>query len=145
METKQIIFKQEPKRGATNIRQWNIQTTKSSLGWNVCDGLLFIHVILGCDTTSQLLGIGKGEGRRSCKIYHSWSMLMYSTTKIIWKKISLMPVPDKMLLVPCMEEGHQKLWMNYDTVISVQRWLTKCCSSCSSPVTFTNFSYCKIL
>ena len=26
----------------------------------VCDNLLFIHVILGCDSTSCLFGIGKG-------------------------------------------------------------------------------------
>lgn len=62
MENKTVMFQPEPKRGATNIRQWNIQATKLSIGLNVCNCLLFIHALLGCDTTSQLFGIGKGKG-----------------------------------------------------------------------------------
>ena len=30
------------------------------LGPDVCDHILFIHAILGCDVTSRLFGLGKG-------------------------------------------------------------------------------------
>src|SRR6267154_730197 len=62
LENKQVIFQPEPKSGANRIRKWNIQATKCVLGLHVCNGLLFLHAILGCDTTSQLFGIGKGKG-----------------------------------------------------------------------------------
>ena len=31
------------------------------LGYQICDNLLFAHALLGCDTTSRVLGIGKPE------------------------------------------------------------------------------------
>ena len=40
-------------------RMWNIKAVKRELGESVCDDILFIHAILGCDTTSRLYGIGK--------------------------------------------------------------------------------------
>ena len=39
---------------------WNIDHVKDSLGEDVCSYLLFIHALLGCDTTSSLFGFGKG-------------------------------------------------------------------------------------
>ena len=35
----------------------NINGVKSKL---ICSNILFLHAILGCDTTSHLYGIGKG-------------------------------------------------------------------------------------
>ncbi|XP_065915240.1 uncharacterized protein [Dysidea avara] len=56
-----IFFKPEPKRTTTKkLRVWNISAAKKKLGPEVCKNLLFLHAILGCDTTSQLYGIGKG-------------------------------------------------------------------------------------
>ena len=37
-----------------------MKVLKEKLGQEVCSKLLFIHAILGCDTTSRLYGIGKG-------------------------------------------------------------------------------------
>jgi hypothetical protein len=39
---------------------WNIKETKGSIGLAICSNLLFLHAILGCDTTSSLYGLGKG-------------------------------------------------------------------------------------
>ena len=39
---------------------WNIPQIKRSLGDEVCESILQIHAILGCDTTSRIHGIGKG-------------------------------------------------------------------------------------
>ena len=32
----------------------------TELGEGICDNILFLHAILGCDTTSRLYEIGKG-------------------------------------------------------------------------------------
>lgn len=56
----QLFFKPEPKSHAKKRpRTWNIQTTRAALGNAVCENILFIHAILGCDTTSRLHGLGK--------------------------------------------------------------------------------------
>jgi len=34
--------------------------SEQQIGKDICDNILFIHAILGCDTTSRLYGIGKG-------------------------------------------------------------------------------------
>lgn len=41
-------------------RVWDIKNALVSLGDHVCSNILFVHAILGCDTTSHLFGIGKG-------------------------------------------------------------------------------------
>ncbi len=48
-------------RGTTKKnRIWDIKVTQSELGADICNNILFIHAILGCDTTSRLYGLGKG-------------------------------------------------------------------------------------
>ena len=39
----------------------SIRATKQKLGQDICSNILFIHAILGCDTTSRLYGIGKEQ------------------------------------------------------------------------------------
>jgi hypothetical protein len=41
---------------------WDIHKLQGHLGADVCQNILFIHAILGCDTTSKLHGFGKGVG-----------------------------------------------------------------------------------
>ena len=54
------LFMQYSKRGTTkNSRIWDIKVTQSELGSDI-GNIMFIHAILGCDTTSRLCGIGKG-------------------------------------------------------------------------------------
>ena len=63
LDSKPLYFIPEPKKNArrTEHKLWNIQETKESLGEDVCVNILFIHAILGCDTTSHMYGIGKGK------------------------------------------------------------------------------------
>ena len=56
-----ILFKPEPKKSTKRPRVWSIKSVKKQLGPEVCNNILFLHAILGCDTTSQLYGIGKGN------------------------------------------------------------------------------------
>ena len=46
---------------------WNVKKTKSALGLDVCSNILFVHALLGCDTTSRILGIGKPVVLRKLK------------------------------------------------------------------------------
>ena len=48
-------------RGTTKKnRIWDIKVNQCELGADICNNILFIHAILGCDTTSRLYGLGKG-------------------------------------------------------------------------------------
>ena len=39
---------------------WDIKEAKLKLGADLCDNLLFVHAILGCNTTSSVYSLGKG-------------------------------------------------------------------------------------
>ena len=60
MDTHDLYFCPEPKKNAKKPRIWNIKATNRQLGEEMCKHILFLHAILGCDTTSHLHGIGKG-------------------------------------------------------------------------------------
>ena len=60
LESHDLFFRPEPKKNTKKLRTWNIKATKEKLGQDICSNILFIHAILGCDTTSHLYGIGKG-------------------------------------------------------------------------------------
>ena len=62
-----ILFKPEPKKSTKRPRVWSIKSVKKQLGPEVCNNILFLHAILGCDTTSQLYGIGKGNSLKKFK------------------------------------------------------------------------------
>ena len=61
LDTCNLLFKPEPKKKAKNIQVWDIQAVKRQLGAEVCNHILFLHSILGCDTTPRLHGLGKGK------------------------------------------------------------------------------------
>ena len=55
------LFMQCSTRGTTKEnRIWDIKVTQSELDADICNNILFIHAILGWDTTSRLYGLGKG-------------------------------------------------------------------------------------
>ena len=55
-----LFFAPEPKKNAKK-RVWDIKLIQKDLGLFTCKHILFLHAILGCDTTSRLFGIGKGS------------------------------------------------------------------------------------
>jgi 5'-3' exonuclease len=55
-----IFFKPEIKTGTKTPRCWNIKAVQRCLGRDTCNNLLFVHAILGCDTTSRVFSLGKG-------------------------------------------------------------------------------------
>ena len=43
----------------TAPKVWGIKETKLKLGNDLCGNLLFVHAILGCDTTPNVFSLGK--------------------------------------------------------------------------------------
>ena len=59
MDSHEVFLKSEPNKSAQHNTIWCIMQSKQSLGPDVCNHILFIHAILGCDVTSRLFGLGK--------------------------------------------------------------------------------------
>ena len=60
MDSHEVFLKSGPKQSAQQNKIRCIRQSKQLLGPDVCDHILFIHAILGCDVTSRLFGLGKG-------------------------------------------------------------------------------------
>ena len=61
MDAHEVFLKSEPKKSAQQKKYGAfIRQSKQLLGPDVCDHILFIHAILGCDVTSRLFGLRKG-------------------------------------------------------------------------------------
>ncbi|KAK6191116.1 hypothetical protein SNE40_002860 [Patella caerulea] len=55
-----VFFTTEPKKMSLKpTKCWDITTARSLLGPSLCEHLLFLHAVSGCDTTSRLYGVGK--------------------------------------------------------------------------------------
>ena len=54
-----VYFAPEPKKNSKS-RVWDISEIQMKLGPYLCNQMLYIHAMLGCDTTSRFHGIGKG-------------------------------------------------------------------------------------
>ena len=61
LDSHSIFFRPEPKKGTKNPRVWDITAIKKQLGHEICTHILFLHAVLGCDTTSRLHSIGEGN------------------------------------------------------------------------------------
>ena len=54
-----IYFRSDANKQSKEHRVYNINLLKETLGDDVCNELLFIHVYSGCDSNSRIYGIGK--------------------------------------------------------------------------------------
>jgi len=55
-----IFFRSGQKSGMkTKPRSWYVRATRRNLGEVLCENMIFIHALLGCDTISRVHGIGK--------------------------------------------------------------------------------------
>ena len=60
-----------PQQRSSKTKVWLIKEIKKQLPKSITDNILFIHAVLGCDTTSRLQGIGKGVGMKKLeKLYN---------------------------------------------------------------------------
>ncbi|KAG1682203.1 hypothetical protein GQR58_011204 [Nymphon striatum] len=78
-----LYFQPEPKVNSKKNSTWNIKLVKQDLGDAVCDGILFIHAILGSDTTSHVHGFGKGASLKmftTSKQFQNQASIFYNET-----------------------------------------------------------------
>ena len=68
MSAHDLFFIPQPKPRSNTRKVWNIKETVSALGPEICTNILFLDAILGCDTTSALHGIGKGQALKKIKM-----------------------------------------------------------------------------
>ena len=54
LESHDLLFCPEPKKNTKQPGIWNIKTVKQRLGPDICQHILFMYAVLGCDTTSRL-------------------------------------------------------------------------------------------
>ena len=67
------FFRPESKSNTKNPRIWSIKATcKQMLGPDICSHIFFIHALLGCDTTSRLYEIGKGDSLKRFRASHTF-------------------------------------------------------------------------
>ena len=53
------VYLGNSRSGTTQAKFWDIQKVQDEIGSNICQQLLFVHAISGCDTTSAVYGLGK--------------------------------------------------------------------------------------
>ena len=59
--TRDLFLIPQPKQKSMTRKIWDIKKIKAVLGPETCAYILFVHAILGCDTTSGIHRIGKGS------------------------------------------------------------------------------------
>ena len=90
IESYEFFFCPEPKKNTKQPRIWNIKVAKQRLGADICQHILFLHAVLGSDTTHRLHGIGKGASlkkfqasnsfRQQAKVPHTHSASKHDVT-----------------------------------------------------------------
>ena len=76
-----LFLKPELRKSTKKSRVWNIHAVIKQFGPDISSSILFLHAILGCDTTSQLHGIGKGNSLkkfRDCNHFRDLSVAFNS-------------------------------------------------------------------
>ena len=86
LEAHDLFFCPEPKKNTKQPRIWNIKVTKQRLWPDICQHILFLHAVLGYDTTSRLHGIGKEASLEKFQASNSFRqqakvLLMQSASK----------------------------------------------------------------
>ena len=59
LESHDLFFCPEPKKNTKQPRVWNIRAVKQRLGPDICQHILILHAVLGCEYHIRLYGIGK--------------------------------------------------------------------------------------
>ena len=112
-----LFFIPQPKQRSTTRKIREIKKTKAALGPETCANNLFVHAVLGCDTTSGIHGIGKGNCAR--RVHNFRSKLRFLIMKMP-QRVILLQLERKPLFVYAMA-GLTKVWIRYDIRDSTRR------------------------
>ena len=90
IESHDLFFCPEPKKNMKQPRIWNIKVTKQRLWSDICQHILSLYAVIGCDTTSRLHWIGNGASlnkfqasnsfRQQAKVLHTHSASKHDVT-----------------------------------------------------------------
>ena len=100
-----------------------MKVVKTKLGEGICDSILFLHAIMGYDTTSRLYEIGKGTAIRkydTCQHFREQAKLFHSSS--MWMK--LLP-QERMRWYPCTTASQETDSIVYDTGYTARNWRTR--------------------
>ena len=115
----------------------------TTIGLEVCNNILFLHAVLGCDTTSQLYGIGKGTSLKKFKSskHFQEQAKVFAVESATLKDIS---ATGEQVLVNVYNgtPGESLDSLRYKSFCEKVATNTMCMYS--SPDSTTNFSRCKI-
>ena len=99
---------------------WDIHYAKEKLSDKFCDRLLTVHVLLCCDTTSQIHGVGKvrvfGKFKVNVKL-----RLLIKTSSDNGTKADIWAAGERLHLM--LTSGvREKLWMSFGTLSTAENW-----------------------
>ena len=90
LESQDLLFCPEPKKNTKQPRIWNIKAVKQRLGPDICQHIIVLHTVPGCDTTSRRHEIGNGASlkkyqtnnafREQVKVLHTHSASTHDVT-----------------------------------------------------------------
>ena len=78
-----VFFQPEPKANTAKHRVWDIRKTKTVLGVKVIQVILFVHAILGCDTTSRLHGSLSTKNEQACVLHICFVVIQKLQRKLL--------------------------------------------------------------
>ena len=109
-----LLFHSEPRKASLKGSVYlDIAAGQTALGQEVCDHILFVHALLGCDTTSLVYGIGKSAAlnlaRNNQHFREQASIFLQSQPQVddIIKA-------GEMRWSACMVGNQESHWMNCD-------------------------------
>ena len=65
LDSYNIFFRPEPKKNTKNPKVWDIKAVKEALGPEICNSVLFLHAILGCDTIPTCMALVRVHSSKS--------------------------------------------------------------------------------
>ena len=115
-----MFFLMSDKNVKDESKVWSIRFACEQLGQCVCDEILAIHNLLGCDTTSKVLSIGKGAALTKFQKgeYFQQDILLF--LKKMFQKQKLKK-PEKDYWYLCMVEKRITLWIEYVFINFIKR------------------------
>ena len=121
--SKGLYLKPEPRQKTKTPRIWDIKKLTNLLGEQICACILFVHALLGCDTTSRVHGIGKPAALKKILTSDYFSALAQTMNRGPGTpKEEIIAADEQALVFVCIMESLEKALMIYATHASRERW-----------------------
>ena len=78
---------------------WDMQYAKEKLGDDLCNSLLAVHALLGCDTTSRIHSVGKATAFQKFKANAEFRLLIKTLSSDSGTKADILAAGERLLLM----------------------------------------------